>query len=313
MIAYIVRRILLTVPILFFVVTLVFFLLRVAPGDPAMVILGDYASQEALDGFRERMGLNAPMHVQYLRYLNGLVHGDLGRSLITGKPVSELFGHVLPYSLELVAGGVLVGIILGIPLGIITALQRNRSFDYIGRILSLAGLSIPTFYLGILLMLLFAVYWRIFPVVGAGDLNNPLDNLHHLVLPVLTLGLIMTAYITRVARSSILNVLNEDYIQVARSKGLTEERVIYKHALKNALIPLVSFIGVYTILLVGGSVMIEVVFNRPGLGSTLVRAAGQRDYMVLQGLMSFYAFLVVLVNLITDVAYGIIDPRIRYD
>ena len=313
MIAYIVRRILLTVPILFLVVTLVFFLLRVAPGDPAMVILGDYASQEALDGFRERMGLNAPMHVQYLRYLNGLVHGDLGRSLITGKPVSELFGHVLPYSLELVAGGVLVGIILGIPLGIVTALHRNRPFDYIGRILSLAGLSIPTFYLGILLMLLFAVYWRIFPVVGAGDLNNPLDNLHHLVLPVLTLGLIMTAYITRVARSSILNVLNEDYIQVARSKGLIEERVIYKHALKNALIPLVSFIGVYTILLVGGSVMIEVVFNRPGLGSTLVRAAGQRDYMVLQGLMSFYAFLVVLVNLITDVAYGIIDPRIRYD
>ena len=312
MIAYIVRRILLTVPILFFVVTLVFFLLRVAPGDPAMVILGDYASQEALDGFRERMGLNAPMHVQYMRYLNGLVHGDLGRSLITGKPVSELFGHVLPYSLELVAGGVLVGIILGIPLGIVTALHRNRPFDYIGRILSLAGLSIPTFYLGILLMLLFAVYWRIFPVVGAGDLNNPLDNLHHLVLPVLTLGLIMTAYITRVARSSILNVLNEDYIQVARSKGLIEERVIYKHALKNALIPLVSFIGVYTILLVGGSVMIEVVFNRPGLGSTLVRAAGQRDYMVLQGLMSFYAFLVVLVNLITDVAYGIIDPRIRY-
>lgn len=312
MVGFFIRRMLLAVPILFVVVTLVFFLLRVAPGDPAIVILGDYASAETINAFRERMGLNVPIYVQYFRYIKGLAQGDLGRSLITGKPVSELLGHVLPYSLQLVAGGVLLGFLLGIPVGIFTALNRNKPIDYIGRILSLAGLSIPAFYLGILLMLMFAVRFRVFPVVGAGEMGNLVDNLHHLALPVITLGLIMTAYITRVARSSILNVLNEDYIQVARSKGLIERKVIFKHALKNSLIPIVSFIGVYTILLIGGSVMIEVVFARPGLGSTLVRAANQRDYVVLQGLMTFYAFLVVVINLITDLTYGIIDPRIRY-
>ncbi len=313
MIGYTIRRILISIPILLAVLTLVFLIVRVAPGDPAQAILGDYASKEAVEALRERMGLNKPLWQQYLDFLWGLVRGDLGKSMISGIPVARQVAHALPYTLELTLSGIIFGALLGIPLGIYTALRRNRLPDYLGRIFSLAGLSFPTFYLGILLILIFAVGLKLFPVVGGGDLHDLGDNLRHLFLPGLTLGLIMTAYVTRMSRSSILNVLNEDYVRTARSKGLAERLVIYKHVLKNALIPIISIIGVYSIVLIGGSVLVEIVFSRPGLGKLMIGAMLQRDYITMQSVMVIYAGFVVLINLLTDLTYGLVDPRIKYD
>jgi peptide/nickel transport system permease protein/glutathione transport system permease protein len=313
MLAYTVRRILLSIPILLIVLTLVFLLVRVAPGDPAQAILGDYASKEAVEALRERMGLNKPLWQQYLEFLAGLARGDLGKSMINGVPVATQVSRALPYTLELTLAGIIFGAVFGIPLGIYTALRRNRLPDYLGRIFSLAGLSFPTFFLGILLMLVFAIKLDLFPVMGGGDLRNLKENLYHLFLPGLTLGLIMTAYVTRMSRSAILNVLNEDYVRTARSKGLKERLVIYKHALKNALIPIISVIGVYAIVLIGGSIMVEIVFSRPGLGKMMIGAMKQRDYITLQSVMVIYSGFVVVINLLTDLVYGLVDPRIKYD
>lgn len=311
--SYLVRRVLLAIPILFAVLTLVFLLVRVAPGDPAVAALGDYASKEAVEALREKMGLNAPLYVQYFQFLAGLFRGDLGRSLINSRPVASQIASVFPYTLELTTSGIIFGSLLGIPLGILTALRRNRLVDYIGRVFSLVGLSVPSFYLGILLLLLFSLKFNLFPVVGGGDLSNLGETLYYLFLPALTLALIMMSYVTRMARSSILNILNEDYVRTARAKGLREWLVIYKHVLRNALLPLLSIVGMFSIVLIGSSVMTEVVFSRPGLGKMMVGAMKQRDYIMLQSIMVIFSSLVVFINLITDLAYGFTDPRIRYD
>jgi len=313
MISYTIRRILIAISTLLIVLTIVFVLVRIAPGDPAEVRLGDYASKAGVEALREEMGLNDPMWLQYVRFLKGLAHGDFGRSMLNGKPISGDLKRALPYTLELTFAGIIFGVLLGVPLGVYTALRRNALPDYLGRTFSLAGLSFPTFYLGILLMLLFAIKLRLFPVVGGGDIYSLGDNLQHLFLPALTLGLIMTAYITRIVRSSVLNVLSEDYVQTARSKGLKEPVVIYKHVLKNALLPIIALIGVYSIVLIGGSVMVEIVFSRPGLGKMMIGAMKQRDYTTLQSVMVVYASFVVILNLLTDLTYGLVDPRIKYD
>ncbi len=310
---YVIRRILISIPILLTVVTIIFFLVRAMPGGPAMAVLGDYASKETVEALQEEMGLNVPLWMQYLRFLANLLRGDLGKSLINGLPIASQVAEVLPYTIQLTVTGILFGVLLGIPLGVITALKRNGLFDYLGRTFSLAGISLPSFFLGILLMLFLAVKLNLFPVMGGGDIHNLPDTLRHLVLPGLTLGLMMTAYITRTARSSLLNVLGEDYVRTARAKGLSERIVIYGHALKNSLIPVASLVGVYAIVLIGNSVLVEIVFSRPGLGKMMVGAINQRDYIALQSVMVIYASLVVVINLLTDLFYGIIDPRIRYD
>ncbi|MCC6166005.1 MAG: ABC transporter permease [Caldilineaceae bacterium] len=311
MLVYIVRRLLLSAPTLLAVLTLVFVIVRVLPGDPAQAALGDYASQEAVEALRARMGLNAPLVVQYSRFLGDLVRGDLGRSLITGKPVAEQIAFVLPYTLQLTLASILLGIVLGVPLGIVTALQRNGWVDYLGRVFSLAGLSVPAFYLGILLMLVFAVELGWFPVVGAGDPSRPGSLLYHLVLPAFSLGLIMTAYVTRMTRSAMLNILSEDYVRTARAKGLDERVVLVRHALRSALIPIVSIVGIFAVSLIGSSVMTEIVFSRPGLGKLMVGAMKQRDYTMLQSIMVVYALMIVVINLVVDLIYGWVDPRVR--
>jgi ABC-type dipeptide/oligopeptide/nickel transport system permease component len=277
-----------------------------------MAALGDYASQEAVEALRERMGLNDPLYVQYFRFLGDLLRGDLGKSLITGKPISEQVRDVLPYTLQLTISAVLIGTILGVPIGIYTAVRRNTWIDYLGRILSLAGLSVPAFYLGILIMLLFALKLGLFPAVGGGDLDDLGDNLRHLVLPALTLGLIMTTSVTRLARSAMLNVLQEDFVRTARSKGLEELTVIFRHALWAALVPIVSIIGIWSANLVADSVLTETVFARPGLGKMLVGAILQRDYTALQSVMVIYTAFIVIINLFTDLIYSIVDPRITH-
>lgn len=312
MISYIVRRILLAVPIMLAVFTLVFLLVRVAPGDPAVAALGDYASQEAVDALREKMGLNEPIWAQYGHSLYDFIRGDLGSSLITGEPVRRQVGTALPYTLELTIVGIFFGTLLGIPIGIFTALKRNHSIDYLGRGLSLIGLSVPAFYMGVLLMIAFSMDLKIFPSVGGGNLSNFGSNVRYLFLPAVTLGIIMMAYITRMTRSSFLNVLQEDFVRTARAKGLSERVVIYGHVLRNSIIPIASVIGVYSIVLIGDSVMTEVVFSRPGLGKLMVGAMKQRDYATLQSVMLIYAALVIVINLVTDISYAFFDPRVRY-
>ncbi|RME78696.1 MAG: ABC transporter permease [Chloroflexi bacterium] len=313
MIRYIINRIILAIPILLAVFTVVFLVVRVIPGDPAVAALGDYASKEAVEALRERMGLNAPLPVQYIRFLTDMLRGDLGESLINGKPIAEQVWYVLPFTLQLTFASVVLGTILGVPLGVWTAVKRNSLIDYIGRILSLAGLSIPAFYLAILLIFVFAVKLNWLPAVGGGDLaNKPGESLRFLILPTLSLGLIMTASVTRLARSTMLNVLNEDYVRTARAKGLTEWVVLIQHALRSALLPIVSLIGLWTASLIGDSVLTEIVFSRPGLGKMLVGAILQRDYTALQSIMVIYAAFVVVVNLLTDLTYGFLDPRIRH-
>jgi ABC-type dipeptide/oligopeptide/nickel transport system permease component len=312
MFAYTLRRVLIAIPTLLVVLTITFVLIRVAPGDPAEVRLGDYASKEAVDALRAEMGLNRPIWIQYLGTLKGLLQGDFGRSMVNGRPIAIDLVRSLPYTLELTLAGIIFGALLGIPTGVYTALKRNTVADYLGRTLSLGGLSFPTFYLGILLMLVFAIKIPIFPVVGGGSLDDLSKNLYHLFLPGLTLGLIMTAYVTRMTRSSVLNILNEDYVRTARAKGLAERKVIYKHLLRNALLPITALIGVYAIVMIGGSVMVEIVFSRPGLGRMMIGALKQRDYTTLQAVMVTFTMFVVLINLLTDLMYGLIDPRVRY-
>lgn len=311
MLKYTIKRLLLAIPTLLGVLTVIFVIVRVAPGDPATAALGDYASQEAVERLRERMGLDAPLWLQYVRFLRDLLQGDLGKSLITGKSVNEQIRFVLPFTLELTFSSIFVGTVLGVPLGVFAALRRNRLSDYLGRIFSLVGLSVPAFYLGILLILAFAVQIDLFPAVGGGELSNLRENLSHLVLPTLALGLIMTAYVTRIARSAMLNVLNEDYVRTARAKGLKEQIVLFRHALPTALIPVVAIIGVFAISLIGSSVTTEIVFSRPGLGKLMVGATKQRDYTTLQSIMVIYALVIIVINLAVDLTYGFIDPRIR--
>ncbi|MFW5637311.1 MAG: ABC transporter permease, partial [Thermodesulfobacteriota bacterium] len=279
----------------------------------AVAALGDYASKDAVQALRERMGLNDPLWLQYLRFLGNLVTGDMGTSLVTGYSVGKQVLQALPYTLTLTISAILFGYIFGVPLGISAAVHRNSFIDYFNRIFSLVGLSVPAFYLGVLLMYFFSIRLGLFPVVGAGDPGDLGSLVHHLFLPALSLGLIMTAYVTRMTRSSLLEILREDYIRTAKSKGLAGRVVLYKHALRNALIPIVTLGGLYAVVLIGSSVMVEIVFSRPGLGKMMVGAIQQRDYTTLQSVMALYTVFVVVINLLTDLIYGFIDPRIKYD
>jgi ABC-type dipeptide/oligopeptide/nickel transport system permease component len=256
------------------------------------------------------MGLNDPLYVQYFRFLGNMLRGDLGTSMITGTPINESIRSVLPYTLQLTLTAVVIGALFGVPVGVYTAVKRNSLADYVGRILSLAGLSVPAFYLGILIMYAFAIKVPLFPAVGGGELDDLQDNLSHLVLPALTLGLIMTASVARLTRSAMLNVLSEHYVRTARAKGLAELVVIVSHALRAALVPIVSIIGIWAANLIADSVLTETVFARPGLGKMLVGAIQQRDYTALQSIMVVYTLFIVVINLIVDVIYSVVDPRI---
>jgi ABC-type dipeptide/oligopeptide/nickel transport system permease component len=310
---YIARRLLLAIPSLWAVFTLVFILVRVVPGDPAIAVLGDYASREAIRDLRVRMGLDRPLWLQYVTFLAGLSKADLGRSLVTGRPIIGDVAVVLPYTIELTFAGILLGVVLGLPLGVLAATRRNSIVDHVARVVSLAGLSVPAFYLAILLLLVFAVRLGWFPVISPVSVTGLSVRLYNLVLPALSLGLIMTAYVMRMTRSTMLQVLSQDYVRGARAKGLAEPRVLWRHVLANTLIPLVTLVGLYSSVLLGGSVMTEIVFNRPGLGKLIVGAMFQRDYAVIQSLLVVYATVVVLINLLTDLSYGLVDPRVRYD
>ena len=307
----ILRRLLLAIPTLFAVVTIIFLVVRVVPGDPARAVLGDYASEETIEAYREQMGLNDSLLVQYKNYMFGLLQGDLGDSLVTRQPAWDQIKGILPHTLELTLAAVIIALAIGIPMGVLSAMRQNTTFDYVARVVSLAGLSAPAFYIGLLLMYIFGAKLGWFPAIGTGDFSDPLDNLHRLVLPALTLGMVETAYVMRMTRSVMLNVLNDDYIRTARAKGLVESRVMRQHAFRAAMVPIVSLVGIFTIGLIGGSVLTEQVFGREGLGRRLVGATQQFDYNMVQAIMVVYALIIVIVNIIVDIVYTYVDPRVR--
>ncbi|MBK1657016.1 ABC transporter permease [Paracraurococcus ruber] len=311
MLFFLARRLLAAVPTLLAVLTLVFVIVRIVPGDPALVILGDQATPDAAAALRAKLGTDRPLWDQYAGFMGRALTGDIGTSMVTGRPIAAEIAAVLPHTLDLTLAAMVFGILLGLPAGIWAALHRNRAIDVAARLLSLLGLSFPVFVSGIFLLLAFALHWRIFPVIGSADLADPLDRLHKLLLPAMTLGLVMAAYITRVTRSAMLQSLGEDFIRTARAKGVPHRRIVWVHGLRNASLPIVTVVGLYVGILLGNSVLTEIVFNRPGLGKLIVGALNQRDYTMLQGLMVIYCVLIVAVNTATDLLYGVLDPRVR--
>jgi peptide/nickel transport system permease protein len=309
---FVLRRLGFAVVTLFAVLTIVFFIVRILPGDPAMVILGDQASMEAIEQLRARLGLDRPLPVQYLEFMAGVLTGDWGTSMVSGRPVIQEILKVLPATLELTFVSLILGAIIGIPLGVWSAVRRNKLPDYVTRLASLLGLSFPAFVSAVLLLLVFAIQLNWFPVISSGQGTTFGERMRDLALPAINLGLIMAAYITRVSRSSMLEVLGQDYVRTARAKGIEFATIIWRHCLRNSMIPVVTVVGLYLGILIGNSVLTEIVFNRPGLGKLIVGALNQRDYTMLQGMMVIYTFIVVAVNLLTDLTYGLIDPRVKY-
>ncbi|AVO42367.1 ABC transporter permease [Simplicispira suum] len=312
MIGYVLKRLLLAVPTLLAMLTAVFVLVRLVPGDPAAVMLGDQASAEALAALRTRLGLDLPTHVQYMHFLKDMLSGNFGISLASGRTVLQEVALVLPSTIQLTLTSIFIGLVFGLPMGIWAALRRNAWPDYLGRVLSLIGLSFPAFVSAILMLLIFAIELRWFPVLGSSVGGDWKAELLSLVLPTFNLGLIMTAYVMRVTRSSMLEVMGEDYVRTARAKGVKPMRLVLRHGLRNALIPIVTVVGLYFGTLIGNSVLTEIVFNRPGLGKLILGALNARDYSLMQGLMVVFAACVIVVNLLTDLIYGLVDPRVKF-
>jgi ABC-type dipeptide/oligopeptide/nickel transport system permease component len=304
-IRYLGRRLLVTLPTLWLVTVVVFSMVRLLPGDPAETIAGLHATQEAVEGLRQELGLDRPLLVQYGRFLAGLTRLDLGRSTISRAPVLEELWPRVPVTLTLAVASMAVAMSLGVVLGVVAALRRRSWVDYLAMSVSVAGLSTPTFVLGLLLILVLSVQWRLLPATGAG-------SAWHYVLPALTLGLPAAAVVARMARSSLLEVLKQDFVRTAWAKGLPGRVVVYHHALKNALIPVVTISGLQFGQLMGGAVVVESVFGLPGLGKLLVDRVLGRDYPVIQGVVLVAAGAFVLTNLLVDLIYSLVDPRIRH-
>ncbi|CAN7263387.1 ABC transporter permease [Bosea sp. LjRoot9] len=313
MMSYVFRRVLLAVPTLFLMLTAIFVLVRLVPGDAASVILGDQASAASLAALREKLGLDQPVHAQYLAFLGKVLTGDLGQSLSSGRSVIQEVLLVLPSTIELTIAAVAIGLVFGLPLGVAAALSRNGWVDYVSRVVSLVGLSFPAFVSGILMLIVFSIQLGWFPVLGnTSGTGNLVERLRALALPALNLGIIMTAYVMRVTRAAMLGVLTEDYIRTARAKGVGPGQLVVTHALRNSLIPIITVVGLYFGTLIGNSVLTEIIFNRPGLGKLIIGALNARDYTLLQGLMIIFAICVIIVNTLTDLAYGLVDPRVKY-
>jgi ABC-type dipeptide/oligopeptide/nickel transport system permease component len=302
-------RLLDVVPTVLLVLTFVFISLRLVPGDPAIAALGEYATADQLALFREQMGLNVPLWQQYFSFVWNMLTLDFGQSLIDRAPVLSLLAANLPYTIELTVVATGIGLLLGVPLGVLAAVNRNKAPDAGVRVFSLLGYAIPDFYLAALLLIVFALNLGWFPINGGGE--GFTDRMYHVFLPALTLGLVKAAFLGRLTRTSLLEVLGKDYIRTARAKGAHERRVIYRHGLRNALLPVTTGLGLSLLATLSGSVAIELVFNRPGIGELLVSAIAKRDYPLVQGGVVVFAFFVVVVNALVDLAYVVVDPRIR--
>jgi peptide/nickel transport system permease protein len=331
---FILRRLLLLIPILLGLTVIIFLFIRLLPGDPASAILGERATPESLARVREALGLDRPLPEQYWDYVSGLARGDLGSSFLTNRDVVDDFLQRFPATLELTLAAMLFALVLGIPLGMLTAKRRGSWIDNLGTVVSLIGISIPIFFLGLMLKFLFAIHWPILPDSGridlieyliprvtnlmtvdallAGEWGGFVDALRHLVLPGVALGTIPLAIIMRITRASVIDVLNEDYVRTANAKGLHGDVVDRRHVLRNAMLPVVTVIGLQTGLLLGGAILTETIFGWGGVGKWIYDAVLSSDYQVIQSGVLLLALIFVLVNLIVDVSYALLNPRIRY-
>jgi ABC-type dipeptide/oligopeptide/nickel transport system permease component len=306
MLRYLVRRLLLTIPVLLGVATLVFALIHFIPGDPAQAMLGEGATQEEVEQLRQRLGLDQPLVVQYASFLGGLFRGDLGVSLRNDQPVTRQILERVPATAELAMASMAVAILLAIPLGIVAAVWRGTPVDYGAMTLALVGISVPNFWLGPLLAIVFAVELGWLPVGGRGTFA-------HLVLPSVTLGAALAAILARMTRASLLEELREPYVLAARAKGVSKSRAVLRHAFRNSLIPIVTILGLQFGVVLTGAVITETIFAWPGIGRLLIQSISFRDYPLVQGCVLLIAVTYVGVNLLTDLTYGFLDPRIRVD
>jgi peptide/nickel transport system permease protein len=304
MAVFVARRLLALIPILLGVSLITFLSIHLTPGDPVNQILANNANREAAERLREHLGLNDPLPVQYTRWLGNALRGDFGRSLLTNAPVTSEIRDRFPSTLQLAAAGLLVSVVLGVPLGLLAAVSKRAWVDSSIMIVALTGLSMPSFWLGLLVSLLFGVKLHWFPIVGG-------EGLKSLVLPAFTLGIVNAAIIARLTRSSMLETLSQEYVQTARAKGLSERVVVLRHAFRNSLIPVLTVLGIQFGNLLAGTVIVEAVFARAGIGTLAIRAIQARDFPLIQGIVLFFATLYILTSLVVDVLYGVLDPRIR--
>ncbi len=314
MLGYIFKRIFMTIPVMVVVALFVFLLLRLSPGDPAAVIAGDYATAEDVQKIREKLGLSEPIFVQFVTWLGSLIQGDLGTSIFSNKPVTELIAQRLEPTLMLALTTIIFSILVAVPLGTIAAFRAGSWIDRLVMLFSVGGFSVPVFVLGYILIYYFSITWRVLPVQGY---RSPFEDgmlpfIQHIILPTLTLSVIYIALLARMTRASVMEVLEEDYIRTARAKGLSEVKILMRHALRNAAVPIVTVIGIGIALLIGGVVVTESVYNIPGLGRLVLDAVLARDYPIIQGLILFFSLIYVLLNLIIDLTYTLFDPRIKY-
>jgi ABC-type dipeptide/oligopeptide/nickel transport system permease component len=305
MTAYLLRRLLLAIPVLLVTAFMVFMALHLSPGDPVDVIVGPIAPPEVRERIRVKLGLDKPLHVQFAYYLSNIVQGDLGESILNRRNVSEMIAEKLSVTAELGLSAFLLTYLLAIPLGTVAALNRSSFFDWFTMVLALLGVSMPAFWLGLLLIYAFSVNIKWLPPTGYGDLR-------HLILPTLALGLPYVGRVARITRSTMLEVIGQDYIRTARAKGITELFVVARHALRNSLIPIISLMGLDFGYILGGSVVIEHVFARAGIGDMILRSIYSRDFPVLQGCMFVLTVGIILGNIIADMFYVVVDPRIRH-
>jgi len=306
MLTFILRRFMTMIPILIGVTLITFSIMHLSEGDPARIMLGLMASEEAIAHIRQVHGLDLPLHIQYFRWLGRIITGDFGRSIQSRRPVLEMIRDRLPATLELTVTALILALIVGVTAGIISAVRQYSWLDYFSMTFALFGVSMPPFWLGLMMMLIFGVRLGWLPISGRGDLNQ-------LIMPAIVLGTAQMAIIARLVRSSMLEVIRQDYILTARSKGLLERVVIYKHALKNAMIPVVTMVALQLPFLFGGAVITETIFSWPGMGRMLVGSLFERDFPVIQGTVLIIAIIVMFANLTADIIYALVDPRIRFD
>jgi ABC-type dipeptide/oligopeptide/nickel transport system permease component len=313
MAAYIIRRLLLLVPVVLFVSFITFMLIHLVPGDPARVLLGEDSTPEALAALRHQLGLDQPLYEQYAIWLNQAVHGNLGESIQLHEPVLQAILERLPVTIELGVAALLFSLVLAVPLGMTAATRRGSRLDWLLNVGSLLGTTIPPFVLGLLLILVFAVILRMFPPGGYVPFTeDPFENLRDLILPMIALGSASVAINFRQVRASMLEVLSQDFIRAARAKGLSERRINYRHAFPNALLPLLTIVGLQAGAILAGAVVVETIFLWPGVGQLAVTSILSKDYPVVQGVVLLSALSYILINLLVDLSYTVVDPRITY-
>lgn len=316
MVSYIIRRVLMAIPILIGISIITFSVMQLAPGSPTSLLMSPDIGPEVRAAFEERYGLNDPIPVQYVKWMGAMLQGDMGFSLVrVGMPVNEMIMNRLPNTLLLMGASTFIAIIIAIPMGIVSARRQYSLTDYSVTFASFVGVATPNFWVGLLLIMIFGVNLGWFPTGGIQSLNEPfsiLDRLHHLVMPAIVLATADMAGLTRYSRSSMLEVIRQDYMRTARSKGFKENTVIYKHGLKNGLIPIITIFGLMLPSFFAGSVVVERIFSWPGIGDLLITSVFQRDYPVVMGVTMISAALVVMGNLLADICYAIFDPRIEY-